>query len=93
MSAMGYLISILALTPYFPTCIPPGMFWITLQERINFLTIFRKNPLSYSKTALILRSGFTKTHALVVLDGKFDPSHTMRLDLGGNNSTDFLQKV
>jgi actin-related protein 5 len=53
----------------------------------------RKNPHLCSSTSLILRSGFSKTHALVVLDGKFDPSHTMRIDLGGNNSTDFLQKV
>lgn len=59
----------------------------------SYMYSARKNPLSYSKTALILRSGFSKTHALVVLDGKFDPSHTMRLDLGGNHSADFLHKV
>jgi actin-related protein 5 len=59
----------------------------------SFLYSARKNPRLNSSSSLILRSGFTKTHALVVSDGKFDPSHTMRLDLGGNNSTDFLQKV
>jgi actin-related protein 5 len=59
----------------------------------SYMYSARKNPGLYSNTSLILRSGFTKTHALVVLDGKFDPSHTMRIDLGGNNSTDFLLKV
>jgi len=59
----------------------------------SYMYSARKNPRLNPPTSLILRSGFSKTHALVVLDGKFDPSQTMRIDLGGNNSTDFLLKT
>jgi actin-related protein len=46
-----------------------------------------------SESALVFRSGFNTSHLIPIFQGKCSHKQIMRIDVGGNTSTSYLQQI